>query len=178
VIINVAQLLKADVGTTRQYDIDDVLPELSDEAKLTEPVRGSVQLMRINRGILVRGKLATYVRLECSRCLELYVQALPINFSEEYIPVVDVTTGLPVNIPHESYAYQISEKHEVDLEPAVREYGLLELPMQPLCKSDCAGLCPQCGENRNERPCSCVVQVHDDRFAVLRTLLSDDQRAN
>jgi uncharacterized protein len=174
VIINVAQRLKAEVGTTRQYDLDDWLPAIRAQAELTEPVRGKVRLTRTNRGILVQADLSTAVRLECSRCLELFVQKLPIRFAEEYIPEVDVETGLPAHIPHESYAFRINEKHELDLAPAVREYGDLELPMQPLCRSDCAGLCPQCGANRNLEPCQCSVSAADERFAVLRALLPDD----
>jgi uncharacterized protein len=114
------------------------------------------------------------VKLECSRCLELYVQDVPIRFAEEYIPTIDVVTGFPTDIPHESYAYRINEHHELDLDPAIREYGLLELPMQPLCRSDCAGLCPHCGANRNLERCQCTVKVADDRFATLRQLLSED----
>jgi len=177
-IVNVAQLLKADVGTTRQYEVEDWIDDLSDQAKLTEPVRGTVQLMRTNRGILARGSFRTAAQLECSRCLDVLVQDLRFEFTEEYVPIVDVRTGLPVDIPHESYTYRIDEKHELDLEPAEREYALLELPMQPLCKTDCAGLCPQCGVNRNQQTCTCVVRAEDDRFAILRTLLSDEDKAN
>lgn len=174
IAINVAQLLKADVGTIRDYPIDDVVPDLTNEVVLTKPVTGNVQLIRTNRGILARAELHTAARLECSRCLEVFVDDLLIRFAEEYIPVVDVNTGLPTQVPRESYTYLVSEKHEIDLEPAVREYGLLELPMAPLCRTDCAGLCPQCGVNRNEQSCQCVVQVADDRFAVLHALLTDD----
>lgn len=175
IAINVAQLLKADAGTSRDYDIDDQIPSLTEGVALTEPIEGKVQLMRTNRGILVRAKLHTAARLDCSRCLEVFVQNLPIAFTEEYVPIVDVTTGLPTHVPHESYTYLISEKHEIDLEPAIREYGLLEMPMAPLCRTDCAGLCPHCGANRNERTCGCVVQAVDNRFAALQSLLAEDE---
>src|SRR5581483_5673794 len=92
ITINVAQLLKADVGTTREYDIDDEVPDLPNGVELTKPVTGRVQLIRTNRGILLRAQLQTAARLECSRCLEVFVEDLPIKFAEEYIPVVDVQT--------------------------------------------------------------------------------------
>jgi len=175
VIFNVAQLLKAAVGTTREYEVDEQIPTLDDEIQLTEPVRGKVRLTRTNRGILVNARLHTAARLQCSRCLELYVEDLPIRFNEEYIPVVDVVTGLPTHIPHESYAFLINEKHELDLRPALREYGVLELPMKPLCSSSCKGLCPQCGANLNQAPCTCVVEPQDERFAALRALLQSEE---
>ena len=130
--------------------------------------------MRTNRGILVRADLETSAKLECSRCLEAFVQHLPIRFSEEFIPEVDVTTGRPANVPHESYAFMIDEHHELDLEPAVREYGLIELPMAPICKDNCAGLCPVCGANRNKQKCECVVQATDERLAVLGRFFAED----
>lgn len=174
ITINVAQLLKADVGTTREYDINDEVRNLPNGVELTRPVTGRVQFIRTNRGILARAQLHTAARLECSRCLVDFVEDLPINFAEEYIPVVDVHTGVPINVPHESYTYLVNEKHEIDLEPAIREYGLLELPMAPLCRDDCAGLCPTCGVNRNEQTCHCIVDAKDDRFAVLQALLNED----
>jgi uncharacterized protein len=174
-IFNVAQLLKAAVGTTRDYDVDEWIPSLDDRIELTKPVQGTVRLIRTNRGILVSAKLYTAAKLECSRCLEAYVEDLPIRFDEEYIPVVDVVSGLPTHIPHESYAFLINEKHELDLQPAIREYGVLALPMKPLCSTNCAGLCPQCGANLNQKKCTCVVEARDARFAPLEAFLSREE---
>ena len=90
-VINVAQLLKEDIGATRQCDVDESIAPLSENAELTEPVHGTVRLMRTNRGVLVRANLETSAKLECGRCLEAFVQHLPIRFSEEFIPKIDVT---------------------------------------------------------------------------------------
>jgi len=176
-VINVAQLLKSDVGTTRFVDVDETPPP-TDQLDLVGPVRGTAELIHTNRGILVRAKLKSAARLSCSRCLDAYVDPLAIEFVEEYIPVIDVNTGAPTNIPHESYAYRINERHELDLGEAVREYGLLALPMKPLCSTDCAGLCPQCGTNRNQATCTCVAEVADGRLAILKSLLSVDSENN
>ncbi len=173
-IVNVAQQLKSEVGTTRRYSFDEVVPDFGDDVRLVAPVRGTAELIRTNRGILVRGHFTTSAELECSRCLELAAHDLTIDFSEEYLPVVDVVTGLPTEIPKDNSVFLISDKHELDVGQAVREYGLLELPMQPLCQTDCAGLCPQCGANLNRERCHCVVEAVDGRFAVLRALLTSD----
>lgn len=177
-LFNVAQLLKAAVGTTRTYDLEEWLPKLDEQTSLVEPIHGTVKFTRTNRGILVDARLTTSAKLECSRCLDVYVEHLPINFCEEYIPVVDVETGHAVDIPHEIYAFLINEKHEIDLEPAVREYGVLALPMKPLCRAECAGLCPQCGANLNRERCTCVVDATDPRFAGLKAFLSSEESSN
>ena len=173
-IINVSQFLRSEVGATRDVTVDDTVPPLSEKVDLTQSVSGNLELIRTNRGILARANLTMAVRLDCSRCLDPFVESLGISFSEEYVPVVDVDTGAPTNIPHESHTFLINERHELDLREAVREYGLLELPMKPLCKTDCAGLCPRCGTNRNTSSCTCVVDAEDGRFAVLRALLSSE----
>ena len=61
-----------------------------------------------------------------------------------------------------------------DLAPMVRESILLELDGDRLCAEDCAGLCPQCGVDRNEGTCDCVTDVRDERWAALDGLVVDD----
>jgi len=58
----------------------------------------------------------------------------------------------------------------LDLEPLVRDAVRLELPGAPLCRDDCAGLCPNCGVDHNETACDCVVDETDSRWAALRSL--------
>src|SRR4051812_34603432 len=88
VIFNVAQLLKSDVGTTRSLLVDEAAQPFGDGFRAVQPIRGSVSLIRTNDGIVGQGRLATAVELECSRCLENYVENLSIEFAEEFIPVV------------------------------------------------------------------------------------------
>ena len=57
---------------------------------------------------------------------------------------------------------------------AIREYALIELPMQPLCRTDCKGICPICGADRNTEECRCQDEETDDRFAALKALLDDN----
>jgi uncharacterized protein len=58
----------------------------------------------------------------------------------------------------------------VDLEPVVREAVMLELPIAPVCREDCKGLCPTCGVNRNDTSCNCDNEVKDPRWSALDTL--------
>ena len=59
---------------------------------------------------------------------------------------------------------------QIDLDEVLREQFYLALPMKPLCREDCAGLCPQCGTNRNTGTCSCETEPEDPRLAPLRRL--------
>ena len=69
----------------------------------------------------------------------------------------------------EGETYPILGDH-IDLEPMVREVLVLGLPMAPVCRPDCAGLCPTCGVDRNRGPCACPAGETDPRWAALDAL--------
>ena len=80
----------------------------------------------------------------------------------------------PVSVePIEGQTYPI-EGEEIDLELPVRDALLLELPVAPLCRDDCAGLCSVCGADRNQVTCSCDMTVPDPRWDALRELTFDN----
>jgi uncharacterized protein len=68
----------------------------------------------------------------------------------------------------------VPETGLLDLEPLIREEMLLAIPINPICRPDCKGLCPVCGENLNESQCSHEDEEVDPRLSVLRTLLNKD----
>jgi uncharacterized protein len=167
--INVSQLLKSPIGTTRNYEVDEKL--LVGEE--TSHVRGEVNLLRTNRGILVTGRLETEIGLTCSRCLGQFHQPVTLEIEEEYFPSIDILTGSQIDVPEdEPDAFVIDQNNILDLSEAIRQYALLAVPMKPLCKENCAGLCPTCGVNRNLKTCSCPPAV-DPRLEKIRGLVID-----
>lgn len=152
-IYNVATLLKEPVGTVREYTLEDRIanPWDSQEQLL---VQGTVHMLRTPRGLLVTASLSTTKEEECSRCLEHYRQALTPEIEDEFIPLVGVINGAPLALP-EPDTFIISFEHVLDLTEAVRQAILLARPMKPLCREQCAGLCPQCGYNWNLGQCGC-----------------------
>ena len=149
---NVSQLLQEPVGGTRFYPME----ETSDALAEGRPVSGAVTMLRTHRSVLVSGKLNTSVRLTCSRCLEEFDQPLQVEFEEEYFPTVDIASGAHLAEPEEEGGFTIDARQELDLDEALRQYGLLDIPMLPLCRPNCAGLCPRCGHNLNLGPCACL----------------------
>ncbi len=123
--------------------------------------------MRTDRSILVKGRLHTKSELDCSRCLSLFSCPLTLNIEEEYFPTMDIITGAPVPLPDEPGCFTIDEHNILDLTEAIRQYMLLAIPMKPLCREDCAGLCPACGVNLNQAPCNCPPKPVDHRWSEL-----------
>jgi uncharacterized protein len=170
--INVAQLLRAPIGSVRDYDIKRVIDVIGDGNGSL--VQGKVRLMRIDRSILVKGVLDTEVGLTCSRCLSPFNCSLNLNVEEEYFPTIDAVTGASIPVPEEPGCFTIDECHILDLTEAVRQYALVAIPMKPLCREDCAGLCPNCGHNLNLGPCGCPSRVADPRWAELSKLKKEN----
>jgi len=162
--INVAQLLKQAVGSSKEYAFDE--PTQADRG----PVRGRVKLTRTSRSILVTARLQTTVKLDCGRCLEEFEAPLVLDIEEEYYPTVDVLTGEPLPAPEEEGAFTIDQNHILDLDEAIRQYIILAQPMKPVCHPDCAGLCPECGANLNKGACECPTAQPDPRWAELEAL--------
>jgi uncharacterized protein len=102
---------------------------------------------------------------------------LDVAWSEEFHPSVDILTGrpLPVDLDDLDEAVVIDSHHIMDLAETIRQHLLLALPIHPLCRPDCAGICPICGAARNREPCSCQAEPVDPRWAALASLLGGEE---
>ncbi len=157
--VNVAQLLKGTIGSVRDYEVDGVI-DVTGGGK-DSPVRGEVSLTRTDRSILVKGVVDSGVELTCSRCLNQFNYPLTLNIEEEYFPTTDIISGASLPPSDDPDRFTIDEHHVLDLTEALRQCAVLAIPMKPLCREDCAGLCPNCGHNLNLGPCSCPPQGAD-----------------
>jgi len=172
-IFNVAQLMKAPVGTSLVNDFQEDDIQFDEEFKVNGPLNGHVRMRRTNQGLLVDGWVELTVELSCNRCLKEFELPMHVNFEEQFYPTVDVVSGLPLAPFDENEIFPIDARHHVDLTEAIRQNLLIELPMVVVCKEDCKGLCPQCGQDLNLGPCECEPEV-DARLSVLKTLLQNE----
>lgn len=163
--INVSQLLKEPIGSSRKYKVDENIDITEDIRE--RRVSGDISLLRTQRGVLVRGDLWSEFELTCGRCLSTFEHPLKISFEEEYLQTVDINSGLPFQPSGEPGSFTIDEHHVIDLTEAIRQYALLAVPMKPLCREDCAGLCQECGHNLNRGLCGCPVPTVDPRWSKL-----------
>ncbi|GAB4115910.1 MAG: DUF177 domain-containing protein [Roseiflexaceae bacterium] len=168
---NVAQLLREPIGATRSYTFDEDRITL-DETLTLRSIVGKVRFTRTASGVLADLKAKGQVEMECTRCLKPAQQTVEISFYDEFHSRIEVHTGMALPLPNEEDPFYIDELHMLDVGEAIREYALMELPMRPLCKPDCKGLCPQCGVDRNVEQCQCEDGVIDERLAALRALLN------
>lgn len=166
--INVSLLLQEPIGAMRDYQVNEATDIIGDGKQYT--TRGECHLLRTQRSILVKCALNAEVELTCNRCLSQFRHPLKINFEEEFLPTVDVVSGVPLPLPEEASSFTVDEHHTIDLTEAIRQYALMAVPMKALCKKDCAGLCQKCGRNLNQGICDCPVQEIDPRWSELTKL--------
>lgn len=149
-LFNVATLLHDPVGSVRDLVLEDEAaeaPTVGFEARAS----GRVRLLRSREGVLVHAELVVAPTLECARCLTPFTLTLPLTIDEEFRPLRDPVTGNPVTADPDDF--RIDPRHQLDLSEAVRQYEEVAMPIQPVCREQCAGLCPVCGQNLNERRC-------------------------
>lgn len=165
---NVAQLLKQATGASRSYEVDIPFPELDEHLVLLAPLQGHVHFLRIGMGVLASGTFSTTVELTCVRCLSEFQLPITFELEEEFTPTIDIVTGLKVPLsPDQDAATLIDEHHILDLSEVVRQDIWLSLPTSPICRPDCKGLCPHCGQNRNLAECNCRADEIDIRWRAL-----------
>lgn len=161
--INVSQQFKSPIGSTRNCDVNGIIG-MDD---YDSAVRGEVKLMRTDQSILVKGKIHTESELNCGRCLSPFKAEGVLHIEEEYFPTSAIMNGAPLPGPDEPGVFTIDDNSILDLTEAIRQYAVLVSPMKPLCRPDCAGLCPTCGTNLNQSSCDCPRQPADHHRAKL-----------
>jgi len=158
--LNVGFLINAAIGTSREFNFDYDHMQLGDDIALEE-FNGTTRFSRTPQGLLLQAEFRGLMGLECVRCLGPYHQQLNWTFTELYAFNKRSVTESELILP---------EDGQVDLEPLLREYVLLEVPIKPVCQPDCKGLCPVCGENCNLTDCGHRNDKPDSPFAVLMGL--------
>jgi len=123
----------------------------------------------------VRGYLDGTLDVDCARCLDRYPVTLGQELDLFYLPAA---AGQPeaqeeeVELSDRDVVVGYYDGDHLDLGEVIREHVLLGLPLKPLCREDCLGLCPRCGKNRNAGPCGCTPEEEagDPRLEPLRKL--------
>jgi len=133
--------------------------------------QGSAQLLANTLGeIRIQGSLKVKMGAECDRCLEPAEFPIESDFDLYYRPAAQAKAESEAEIDEGESEIAYYEGDGIELKDVLREFVLLAMPMQKVCRVDCRGICPQCGQNRNLKNCECEPQTWDDRWAALKKL--------
>jgi uncharacterized protein len=146
---------------------------LSNAFKSEIPVK--LWLHKRENEIVVRGTASLVVTEECSRCLESFDHKFDVQF-EAFCDKIGARKGDEEAREAEGETFTVSHDGKIlELGPCLREAIVLSLPIRPLCKEDCKGLCPLCGRNLNEGSCNCQRDKFDARWNMLERLKKEKE---
>ena len=140
---NVGFIVNQSIGYNREFTFEYPKIVLKPDFELVQ-FTGSARVSRTPQGLLVQGRFHAQLRTECARCLVEFLQPLNSDFSELWAFSSRTISESGLILP---------EDFNIDLEPIVREYLLIEVPINPVCRPDCKGLCTICGADLNETVC-------------------------
>jgi uncharacterized protein len=129
-----------------------------------------VEFTRIPGAVLVRCRADIVIDAACSRCLAEFGYPAEVRFEEVYVQQVDEHTGARLAPPEDPDAFRIGGDHSIDISEAVRQYSETAAALQPLCRPDCPGICPECGQDLNAGECGCRRVLTDPRWEALAAL--------
>jgi uncharacterized protein len=148
-----------------------------DSFRVIAPVALGFDIHKDQQQFQLTGRIQTTLELPCSRCVEPFTWPVDSAFDLRYQPQA-VNTGPALDdereIAEDDLSTAFYQNDEIDLGLLMREQFLLSLPMKPLCRTDCKGLCPVCGTNLNREACNCRRDWDDPRLDALRQLRAKD----
>jgi uncharacterized protein len=160
-------------------------PEDRDEfCRVETPFKVGCDVARVREDILLEGEVEGRMTLECSRCAKRYSHALRDSFQMVLSPAKDRESvdpegerGLAENglCLGEDLETGLFRGPVIGLDDLIGEVIALAMPLQPLCSSDCPGICPHCGVDLAETQCDCVDEKIDSPFAVLAKLKGEGE---
>lgn len=151
--------------------------------RAVDPGTLHASLRKVSRGVILDGSFEFVVTAPCKRCIVDVECRFPVQFELNLIPKSLYEADRAAEKGEDDEAAEVGgtfnlEKADedvfdgktIDLDPIVREQVLLALPMNVVCREDCKGLCPVCGQNLNEKKCACETKVVDPRLAALKNI--------
>jgi uncharacterized protein len=162
--INVGFIVNQAIGYSRDFSIE--IPDYSfSEGPDVRDLAFDILISRTTEGLLVQANGHALIELECGYCLENFWHKLSFDFVEMFTFRSHAVEETELILPDDL---------QIDLAPLLTEYLYLDIPINPMCKKDCQGLCPICGENQNIAICNHGEENIDPRLSVLKTLLDGD----
>lgn len=168
-LLNLRQIRSAEERFEQIYPLEAFAGD-QESFRVAAPVTLAFDIQKDKDQFRLAGRVQTTVELWCSRCLEPFAWPVDASFDLRYQPHTLNAGEGEREIEEDDLSTAFYENETIDLGQLVREQLYLSLPMKPLCREECRGLCPVCGTNLNRGACECKREWDDPRLAVLKAL--------
>lgn len=138
------------------------------ECVFLSPVKTQLTVAKEFDHVRARGEIGTSVRMSCSRCLAEYDSAVHSSFTIFYTRASAVGQDEEVELAEEDLVSATYAGDEIDVAPEIAEQVIMEIPIKPLCREECRGLCGVCGADLNLAECGCDRGAAGFKFGALR----------
>lgn len=172
-LLDISQMREARARVDRAYAAGAV-PSDDEVYRVVEPIVLAADIQRDRDQFRLAGTVKTTIELTCGRCLEAFQAAVHESFDVLYMPHTAAPGAEETEVADNDLTTAFYREHVIDLGQLIQEQLYLAVPMKPLCRDDCGGLCALCGTNLNTGACDCSVSWVDPRLARLRTLIKKD----
>lgn len=153
-------------------ETQSVSPETLERPELLDlgPVNWRGQVVFADPGYFLRARLSYEQTLSCNRCLKPIVERAESDVELMIQVERSPETGSEHALHEQDLGILYIEDERLSTDPILIEQLQLNIPMKPLCRDDCQGLCPACGADLNAGACSCEEPLADPRWAALASL--------
>lgn len=159
--INIGFIIHEEIGNNYDFPFEFAKITLGDDLEL-RAFEGIANVGKTPQGLVVQADFSAETTINCVRCLTEFNHELDWSFTELYAFDKRSETESGLILPEDAH---------IELAELLREYAVLEIPISPICKEDCQGLCAECGQNLNEKDCGHRPEENDSPFAKLKDLL-------
>ncbi|HUL73580.1 MAG TPA: DUF177 domain-containing protein [Vicinamibacterales bacterium] len=139
-----------------------------EEFRLAAPVELTGEVRKDAQKVRLTGRIRTTLECDCGRCLEPFAVPIDANVDVLLLPASENSGDAEQEVSEDDLGVSYYKDDVLDLGELMREQFYLALPMKPLCREDCKGLCPVCGINRNRETCTCDATWVDPRMEALK----------
>lgn len=147
--------------------------QVAGECEFLAPLRLDLTVTREFDHIRAHGRVDTLVRLSCSRCLSEFDAAISSPFTIFYTQVSEGPQDEEIELTEEDLVAASYTGDEIDFTAVIAEQIIMGMPLKPLCREECLGLCSNCGADLNNSPCECDRAVVNLKFSALQHLKID-----
>ena len=172
-VLDLCEMRGSDERVDRVFPAAEFIPQPGDDYTVSEPVSLRSALHKDADRYRLAGQVESRLRLACSRCLEPVDVPVRVSVDLLFLPQRANTGDGESEVSDEDLSTAFYRDDQIDLGLMIREQFQLSLPMKPLCRDTCRGLCPMCGVNLNGERCSCDTGWRDPRLEALAALRSD-----
>ena len=166
-LIHLEDILQEGIEIELNLDPDDPAVQ---EMNIRGAVTGSLQIRKTGQQVLVLGNVGGKVQLTCARCLKDFIAEIQEKVDIELRPVLDLDRAAREReLASDDLDVEFFRGDALDVGHLAAEQISLAIPMKPLCREDCGGICPDCGADRTLGTCVCEPDT-DPRWNALKDL--------